>query len=268
MDLQTLENLKKSSSKNKDQDDDQEVKENTTSTVLQLDLSLSSNDESRTKQELNLLNFLDPNSSENSSDSTQEEEEGNKNKNHEMEHRTFSCNYCQRKFYSSQALGGHQNAHKRERTLARRGHHKSPSSSSSSMVDFGYRFSPSFSSSSSSNGSYNKPLGIQLHSMINKPSSQPPFFAMTCRENGWQRQKLYLDSHPANRKLNSNNGLESESPSSMAVFDGSGGVPRLGKFHPTKLVTQGFGGYWFGSVSHLNSKHENKLQKLDLSLKL
>ncbi|CAM8916485.1 unnamed protein product [Rhodiola kirilowii] len=125
----------------------------TPSESLNLNFPAMEMDELELEPELNLIDYMDVKN----------------NLSDDAKPRVFSCKYCLRKFYSSQALGGHQNAHKRERTQAKTG--RMFMDASTAATAFGH-YNP-FSHILPLHHHHNS-LGIQAHSMIQKqPFSYP-----------------------------------------------------------------------------------------------
>ncbi|KAF3320524.1 zinc finger protein 4-like protein [Carex littledalei] len=108
--------------------------------------------------------------------------------------KVFSCNFCQRKFFSSQALGGHQNAHKRERSIARR-----------RISTFPYAYPTNIASLPLHGSILYSPLGIEAHSLVTQPIPVPVPFYMEEEGFGLHWPGSYRDNSNNERHSNSNN---------------------------------------------------------------
>ncbi|KAL7191518.1 hypothetical protein ACSBR2_023573 [Camellia fascicularis] len=236
-----------------DQNHDHQNPKHDSKSNLVLNLSLSSKDlDHGSKPELNFIDSFNMDSS-NTPQANEEAEP-------ELLPRVFSCNYCQRKFYSSQALGGHQNAHKRERTLVKRGGQKIGSTAHESQPR-GYS---SMAALPLHGSLFNRSLGIQTHSMIHKPTNYLPSSSQQMyghHHHGWSRKptvgRLALEDYYGGASVGP------LSSGGAARFDGGW------KFSPVVAAGEGIGGYrWDSGGYHLKTNSQDELQKLDLSLKL
>uniref|UniRef100_A0A8I6XSM4 C2H2-type domain-containing protein n=1 Tax=Hordeum vulgare subsp. vulgare TaxID=112509 RepID=A0A8I6XSM4_HORVV len=167
--------------------------------------------------------------------------------------RMFKCNYCQRKFYTSQALGGHQNAHKRERSIAKRvaagrgGGHGALYGAADSLVPHHLRYPSVW------------PYSAPGRLFLGRGSAAAPFYGMHMHHHGWGAAALPslvgLARHAAANRPMYSPDVPDATPAMPTPIRWAGG--------------SGSGGGHGGDHSGNEVKQEEEIaSKIDLTLKL
>ncbi|KAF9679486.1 hypothetical protein SADUNF_Sadunf06G0019900 [Salix dunnii] len=121
--------------------------------------------ETSKKKEVDFLDLFGPRSPKASQDSN--DEDGTQQPQEELQ---YDCSFCDRKFPSSQALGGHQNFHKKERAVMKR---QQAIEANPFGIMYPFHAMAEFRSHNdpfNKKNSLNNNMGIKSQSMIQKPS--------------------------------------------------------------------------------------------------